>query len=441
MNLTRTRSNRISLVITLFWVATSALFARQNERPNIILIMADDLGYETIGANGGPYKTPNLDSLADTGLNFTHCYAQPLCTPTRVQIMTGIYNIRNYEVFGILPRSETTFAHLLKDLGYATAIAGKWQLGQEVDAPQHFGFDESFLWQHRHRRQDSEGRDTRYSNPLMTLNGEDIKYNNGEFSSDLIVDFINDFMERKQDQPFFVYYPMILIHCPFVPTPDSADWDPTDPGSETYKGEPKYFAEMMEYTDKMIGHLVTKLEELGLRENTLIMFTGDNGTDEPIVSRWNGIDYPGLKGESNNMGTHVPLIVNWPQAIDAGRVSHDLVDTTDFLPTIVDAAGGKVPAKLDIDGRSFYRHLLDLTYTPRDWIYSWYNRNGEDANARVFARNQRYKLYRNGEFYDIENDLFEENSIAKEDLDAEASDARKMLQKVIDSYKRPERFE
>jgi arylsulfatase A len=163
-------------------------------RPNIVLIMADDLGFETMGSYGGEsYKTPNLDRLAANGARFEHCYAQPICTPSRVQIMTGQYNVRNYEKFGLLPRSETTFAHKLKEQGYATCIAGKWQLGSQKDAPQHFGFDEALLWQHTdggRAKIDGKRIDKRYENPILQKNGENLEFNNGEFAPDLMVEFI-----------------------------------------------------------------------------------------------------------------------------------------------------------------------------------------------------------------------------------------------------------
>ena len=181
--------------------------------------MADDLGLETMGSYGGTlYKTPNLNRLAAKGARFVHCYAQPICTPSRVQLATGQYNVRNYVKFGLLPRGEITFAHRLKAKGYATCIAGKWQLGREKDAPQHFGFDEALLWQHtRDGRLKINGTrvDKRYENPILEKNGEPLAYNDGEFAPDLMVDFILDFIERKAEQPFLVYYPMILTH-PFV---------------------------------------------------------------------------------------------------------------------------------------------------------------------------------------------------------------------------------
>ena len=151
-------------------------------KPNLILIMADDLGYETIGANGGTsYKTPNLDKLAATGARFTHCYVQPLCTPTRVQLMTGLYNIRNYINFGNMNPKAVTFANHLKPAGYATCITGKWQLGHDLELPKKFGFDEYCLWQHTRRP-------ARYANPGLEINGVEKNYSSGEYGPDLVND-------------------------------------------------------------------------------------------------------------------------------------------------------------------------------------------------------------------------------------------------------------
>ncbi|MES2507978.1 MAG: sulfatase-like hydrolase/transferase, partial [Verrucomicrobiota bacterium] len=241
--------------MTLLWVSLLLVFGHtaRAEKPNIILIMADDFGYECLTANGGQsYQTPHLDRLAAEGLRFEHCHSQPLCTPTRVQLMTGRYNVRNYFNFGSLPTTETTFGQLLKKAGYATGICGKWQLGEDKGLPQHFGFDESYLWQHTRRP-------ARYANPGLEHNGEPVDFTHGEYGPKLVNDFALDFITRHRQQPFFLYYPMILTHDPFQPTPDSAEWDPKTTG-ENAKRDNKHFADMTAYMDKLIGELVAQLD-------------------------------------------------------------------------------------------------------------------------------------------------------------------------------------
>ncbi len=411
------------------WLAAAQ--PQSGRKPNIVLMMADDLGYECIGANGSrSYSTPNLDHLAESGARFNHCYSQPLCTPSRVQIMTGLYNVRNYTDFGELDRSQTTFAHLLKDRGYATCIAGKWQLGEQPDAPHHFGFDQACLWQHTRNRTDKNKRDTRYPNPHLDINGQPHDFDNGEYGPDVCTRFIGEFMEKNRDRPFFVYYPMILTHCPFAPTPDSEDWNPNSKGKGRYKGNPKYFGDMVTYMDKLVGEIVAKLEALGLRDDTLVIFIGDNGTDKPIVSQLDGREVAGAKGKMTDAGTRVPLIANWPHVIPQGTVSDDLIDFSDFLPTFCDATGD-VPKDRLLDGRSFLPQLRGEPGDPRNWVYCWYSaRRGDKPQA--WARNQRYKLYADGSFYDVPNDWHEKNPLT--DPSPEAKQARDMLQQVLDRY-------
>ena len=411
-------------------------------KPNIVLIMADDLGLETMGSYGGTlYKTPNLDRLAANGMRFEHCYAQPICTPSRVQLMTGQYNVRNYTKFGLLPRGEVTFAHKLKAKGYATCIAGKWQLGREKDAPQHFGFEEALLWQHtRDGRMKIDGTrvDKRYENPILEKNGEPLAYNDGEFAPDLMVDFILDFIERKAQQPFLVYYPMILTHCPFVPTPHSEDWDPTSAGSPTHKGDKAYFGDMVEYVDHLVGKIEAELKRHGLLENTYLIFTGDNGTDRTVVSMLKGEPFPGRKGTLTNGGTHVPLIVSRPGTVPA-KVHNDLIDFSDFLPTFCEIANSSTDG-LTLDGNSFLPQLHGETGNPREFVYCWYNRDMEPGKTQVTARNQRYKLYNGGKFYDVPNDLQEKQPLTTDSLTPEQVAIKGELQNVLDHYEQFDRI-
>jgi arylsulfatase A len=415
------------------WAASAARTAGaagSGGRPNIVLIMADDLGYETIGANGGTsYATPVLDGMARGGVRFEHCYAQPLCTPSRVKIMTGIYNVRNYVRFGVLDPEQTTFANLLKRDGYATCVVGKWQLEGGFDGPHRFGFDEYCLWQ-------LNRRPGRYPNPGLEVNGKRVDYTDGEYGPDVVSDFACDFIRRHRDGPFLVYYPMILTHCPFEPTPDSPDWDPASKGSKTYKGDAKYFGDMVTYMDKIVGKFLRTLEEAGVRENTLVLFTGDNGTDRPVVSEMDGRKVAGAKGSTTDAGTRVPLIVDWPAQGASGRVCRDLVDFSDFLPTLCEAAGVGVPEALAIDGRSFLPQIKGREGNPRDWIYCWYSRSGKSKKAKVFARTRRYKLYASGTFYDVAEDPLEKHPLGDKaaDLSDEAERARAMLEGVLKRY-------
>ncbi len=265
---------KLLVFLLLSFVLLHSSFSAQ---PNVVLIMVDDFGYECVTANGGEsYQTPNIDKLAASGVRFENCHVQPLCTPTRVQLMTGRYNVRNYINFGTLLRTETTFGNLMQGAGYATGICGKWQLGHEVFSPQHFGFDESCLWQQTRRP-------PRYANPGLEYNGVEKDFTHGEYGPTLVNDFALSFITQNKEKPFFLYYPMILTHDPFQPTPDSPDWDPTI-SSENKQQSPKHFADMTAYMDKMVGSVVAKLDELDIRDNTLLLVLGDNGTNSGITS-------------------------------------------------------------------------------------------------------------------------------------------------------------
>jgi arylsulfatase A len=395
------------------------------EKPNIILIMADDFGYECVAANGGEYKTPNLDKLAATGMRFEECYVQPLCTPTRVQLMTGLYNVRNYFSFGKIGRDAKTFAHFLKDAGYTTGMAGKWQLGRAKNLPRRLGFDEFVLWQHTRRP-------PRYANPGLEYNGEERDFNNGEYGPDLINDFVLDFITRHREGPFFLYYSMMLTHGPFQPTPDSPDWNPQARGEKVK--DAKYFGDMVAYADKLVGRVAAKLEELGIRENTLVIFLGDNGTAAGITSQFEGREVRGGKGQTIKRGMHVPLIANWPGHIAAGSVNANLVASTDFLPTICEAAGAKLPASMPADGQSFYAQLLGQMGTPRETLYSWYARGEAMKNVHEFAMTKRYKLYRDGQFFDVAADPEERAPRKIAELRGDAAEAASKLSSVLEQY-------
>ncbi len=409
--------------------SVSGLSAGVNKQPNIILIMADDLGYECLGCYGSKsYKTPVLDELAATGVRFEHCYSQPLCTPSRVKIMTGRYNVRNYTRFGALHSGEKTFGHLMQSAGYATCIVGKWQLAARDGGigtyPEQAGFDEHCLWQ-------VKDRGSRYKDPIIVQNGKNRDDLKGKYGPDIFTDYALDFIEHHKAKPFFLYFPMALTHAPFEPTPDTEEWKK---GSS--KAHKKHFADMVAYMDKIIGRIVRKLDEAGLRENTLLLFTGDNGTPRGITSEMkDGSFIDGGKGQTTDAGTHVALVANWKGSIPAGKVCDDLVDFSDILPTIAEASGASVAP--NIDGRSFLPQLHGRRGDPRDWIFIWYRRNPGNTLYR-FARDKRWKLYddgkydRAGKLYDVPADTLEKNPNPS---GSEAAAARRRLQAVLDSIK------
>jgi len=406
------------------------------EKPptNVILIMADDLGWETLGCYGGTaYPTPVLDELAWTGARFNHCYSQPLCTPTRVQLMTGQYNFRNYIGFGVLKPGEPTFGHMMQEAGYATCAVGKWQLWGANDSrgmggrgvyPDEAGFDEYCLWQ-------IEEIGERYADPLMYLNNRKPEKLAGAYGPDVATDYLLDFVERQGGQPFFAYYPMILPHDPFVPTPDSPEWLT---GDRRQRGE-RFFGDMVTYVDKLVGRITQKLDELGIRENTLVMFLGDNGTNRSITSPTTQGGVTGHKGFPDDGGTRVPLIAHWPGTVPGGQVLDDLVDTTDFLPTIAAVTGARLPPGVQVDGRSFEPQLMGETGNPREWVFCHYDPDWGNFTRSRFARDQRWKLYDDGRLYDVPADPLEEHPLEPGSGGPEAAVARQRLQEVLDSLR------
>jgi len=413
----------LTVLSTLTAVFVSPLLAPQNtraaaeekpEKPNIILLMADDMGYECLSCNGGgPYKTPVLDKLAATGIRFTNAHSQPLCTPTRVEIMTGLYNFRNYEVFGKLKKNQRTFGHFLKDAGYATCIVGKWQLGRNRKLVGHFGFDEYCLWW-------LENHSRRYSNPgELIQNGKKLTNLKGQYGPDIVSNFMLDFITRHKDEPFFCYYPMILTHSPFVPTPDS---DKTNS-----RNAKRNFVNMVQYTDKIVGRIVKHLEKLGLRENTVFIFTGDNGTHPRITSTLNGKPWKGGKRGIGENATWVPMVVNWPAGGVRGKVIDAPIDFTDFVPTLAELAGANLPDDIPFDGRSFAPQLRGEKGNPRKWAYFWYLDDKARKPPRQWVHGKRFKLYDDGRFYDMQTAPYQKHPLKPPFKDEQTRQAHKML--------------
>ena len=432
-----------------------------DNQPNIILIMSDDLGYEVIGANGGTsYATPRLDRMAEEGMRFTEAHVMPLCTPSRLALMTGKYNFRNYIGFGLIKPDEVTFGHLFSDAGYNTCIAGKWQLysynppdespemrnkGQQIEDA---GFDEYSVWHAHH----TENKGSRYKNPIIYENGKYRDDTEGKYGEDVFCDYIIDYIGRKKDddKPFFAYWPMAATHKPHEPTPDSPEWDDFDPPSNRTLGgktwaeiedgswddDPRFYKDMVEYHDKVIGRLLDYLDEQGLSENTLVIYLGDNGTPDDVCSMvFEHNEICGGKGKTNDRGTHVPLICRQPGTIPAGSVNRDMVEATDYLPTMMEAAGIDFPDDYFIDGKSFYPQLTGEEGNPREWMFFHFEPMNARSSVRArrirFVRDDHWKLYETGEMHNMWTDLDEVRPIYEADDTEEVAEARTRLRPIF----------
>ena len=377
----------------LLLAGTAAMNA--GEKPNIVLILADDMGYECLGAYGSTYSTPNLDRMAEEGILFTHAYAQPLSTPSRVELMTGRYNHRNYVEFGFLNQDQQTFGNVAKEAGYRTCIAGKWQLGANSALPGHFGFDRYCLWQLNYRR---SGNGERYADPLIEADGKMLERNPDSYGPDIFESYIEDFIDENKEEPFFVYWPMALVHDPFVVTPDSPEWNSDE---DRYAKDNRHFPEMVSYCDKLVGRLISYLKDNGLYENTLIIFVGDNGTNRKIVTRMkDGSEIQGGKGTATENGTHVPMIATFGSRQGAPDICSDLIDFSDFLPTL------------------HYDSFFQGADKP-------------EKNAKRFIRNHTYKLYSTGEFFNVADDPAEQHDILPGEGSREAERDRRSLAKEL----------
>ena len=386
--------------------------ARSDNRPNILFILADDVGCEPIGIYGGTrWQTPNIDALAKSGMRFNHCYSMPVCHPSRTTLLTGRYPFRLKSRWGSFPREleSETLPMKLREAGYRTAVAGKWQLclmKNDLQQPDRMGFDEwnVFGWH--------EG--ARFHEPFIYQNGRLRTDTKGTYGPDLYVEFLRDFITRCQqdNKPFFAFYSMALAHDV---TDDIPVQVPYVPGSNRWMN----YGEMVSSMDNMVGRITAHLNDLELRENTLIVFSGDNGTAvrsklrhlqgrkyeyETVYSIVDDEHIPGGKGTLLDIGTHVPLIASWKGKIAAGSTSDALVDFSDVLPTFGHLGRANLPD--GIDGINFAGAFLGSEYAPRRFAFS------ERKDGRAWVRTQRYKLYRNGKFFDIARDPAEKSPLS-----------------------------
>jgi len=441
---------RLTLAITLLAFGSQLHAA---DKPNVVVIVIDDLGQRDLGCYGSSfYKTPNVDRMAKEGLRFTDFYAAcPVCSPTRVSILTGKYpprsNITDWipgrkdnpdqrlkrpEIRNELPLEEVTIAKALKEQGYATASIGKWHLGGVGFEPTKFGFDVNIAG-------DQTGSPRSYFAPFAnksgTMPGLD-KAEPGEYLTDRLAVEAEKFIEANKTQPFFLYMPHYAVHTPLQAKKDVIAKYNVKPRAGS-QSNPVYAA-MVESMDDAVGRVLKKLDDLKLSENTLVIFTSDNGglaTTEggPTGATFNGPLREG-KGFLYEGGVRVPLIVKWPGKVKPG-VTDQVACSIDFFNTIIEASGGKptVPAT---DGVSLLPIFEGKKLVERAlyWHYPHYaNQGGRPGGAIRVGDFKLIEFYEDGrrELFDVKKDISESRNLA-----ADKPDVVKDLAAKLDAWRK-----
>ena len=434
------------------FLAAAGLARATDAAPNIIFILADDLGYADLGSFGGKHiRTPHLDRLAQQGTRFTHCYAgSPVCAPSRGVLMTGLHTghgrIRDnmprvggeLEPYdggrekGIrlsLAADDRTVAQLLKSAGYATGITGKWGLGEAGSAgtPRRKGFDEWLGYLNQNHAA------YYYTGYLDQDDGtRPIPENAGGrtqiYSNDLFADFAVDFVQRHRARPFFLYLPFTIPHNR-MEVPDVGDY-----AREAWPDDAKIYAAMVTRLDGYVGRLMAELDRLDLARRTIVFFTSDNGVLQGRRAAVLGSAgaLRGFKSSVYEGGLRVPMIVRWPDRVPAGRVSPEPWMFVDFLPTAAALAGAAVPPGLD--GRSVLPLLLGARAAPGEREYYW-----ELPQKRLHqaVRVGRWKGVRLGldqpiELYDLSRDESERHDVAAQNPEVVAR-----LTRILDGARTP----
>ncbi len=429
----------LSLLAVLFGLSLSAHAA-----PNVIYILADDLGYGDLSCYGqDKFSTPNIDRLASEGLKFTaHYSGNTVCTPSRAVLMTGQHSGNVYvrgnlkgEVGAALDPDMTVLPEVFKAAGYATGLYGKWGLGHTnangAPNPMSHGFDEVAAWK-------SQTIAHTYYPSTWVVNGEELPLEEGAYVHDLIMDKAMTFIEThaKAETPFFCYIPTAVPHAAMhAPTELHEKWRKEFPEFDDKIG--KYgagdepcpdvinpiagFAAMMENLDNQIGTILTQLEELGIDENTLILFASDNGAHKEgghDPNFWNSSgNLRGHKRDMHEGGIRTPMLARWPGTIEAGTTTDHLSGFQDILPTAAEITGQPTPEQND--GISFLPLLKGETDSQKqhDYLYWEFCKGTEQTIFSQAVRKGDWKAYREAkkgktELYNLADDPFEENDLA-----------------------------
>ena len=367
-------------------------------KPNLIVIMTDDQGWGDLSSSGNTnLNTPNIDNLAKTGVSFERFYVSPVCSPSRAELLTGRSHVRG-GVYSTsaggerLDLDETTIAQIFKNAGYATAAYGKWHNGMQPPYhPNARGFDDFYGF--------CSGHWGNYFSPMLEHNGEIVKGDG--FIIDDLTDYGLTFIKDNKDNPFLLYLPYNTPHSP-MQVPDKwwekfknreLDMKNRNPEKEDIQHTRAALA-MCKNIDWNVGRVVAKVEELGLSDNTIIIYLSDNG---PNGVRWNG-DMKGAKGSTNEGGVRSPLFMKWSGTLKAGKTITQIASVLDLLPTLTDLFGIDYVPQKTLDGKSLKPLLLEANPKWKDrFIVNYWAK-------KISIRNQQYRLGPEGKFFDMEKD-------------------------------------
>ena len=415
------------------WLKRTALAAPPERKPNIIYIMADDLGYGDLGCYGQKHiLTPRLDRMAAGGMRFTDFYSPaPVCAPARRSLLTGLHGghatRRANNPRAEMKPEEITVAEVLKQAGYATGVVGKWSegVGGSTGAPRRQGFDYFFGIE--------QERGHGYHHWFLRKNGEKVYYKDNPRTKALhctnaYTDEAIGFIKRNSDKPFFLYLPYQAPHFHFsVPEEDmkpyaDKSWDTLPEGANPhrFKKNKRVFAALVTMLDRSVGRILDTLKELDIDDNTIVMFTSDNGPafQADIQFFRSTGRFRGIKRSLNEGGIRVPMIARWPGKIKAGAVCNTPFAGYDFMTTAADIAGTTPPEHTD--GISFLPTLVGKAQTPHEYLYWESHENDKIQAVRMgkwkFIRSMRLEKW-GPCLFDLEKDPREKKNLAKSNPD------------------------
>ena len=419
----------IRIAILVLLTTASALADDSDRKPNFVIIFTDDQGYADLSCFGGKHvSTPRIDQMAAEGAKLTSFYVgAPLCTASRAALMTGCYPRRIDMAYGSdfsvllasdqkgLNPEEITIAEVLKSAGYKTGMFGKWHLGDQLEfLPTRQGFDEFFGIPYSHDIHPDHPRNKKFGFPSLPLleNESVIELDpDPDFLTKRITEHAVEFIKTNKDEPFFVYMPHPIPHNPLACSPEFMPESVTksleNEKGTNYKIRKKLFKPAISEIDWSVGQILDTLIELGIDDNTIVIFTSDNGPA-------NGKAFPlrGKKGSTYEGGMREPTVIRWPGKIPAGEVNDEVMSAIDLLPTFAKLAGAKVPADRTIDGKDIWPTIVEGKPSPHEAIFYYHN---NDLRA---VRSGKWKLHVKDEtpteLYNLDDDIGEKKNVLKE---------------------------